>query len=81
VADVPVGMNLELFHLLSALLSEHFLRSCGAVLPALADGGLSVSTVQQAGAALAYRCLEHPDASADMAPRGPAGSLVARTLV
>jgi hypothetical protein len=54
LADVPVGMNLELFPLLSARLSGDFLLNCGAVLPALADRGLPMSTVPWVGAALAY---------------------------
>ena len=54
VANVPVGMNLGLFHLLSALLSGHFLLSRGAVWPALAAGGVPVSALPWAGAALAY---------------------------
>ena len=54
LADIPVGMTLELFSRLSALLSGYFLRSRGAVLPALADRGLPMSAMPWAGAALAY---------------------------
>lgn len=54
LADVPVGTNLGLFWLLWALLSGRFLRSRGAVFPALADGGLPADAVRRSGAALAY---------------------------
>ena len=54
LADVPVGTNLGLFWLLWALISGRFLRSRGAVFPALADGGLPADAVRRSGAALAY---------------------------
>src|SRR3989454_7696235 len=54
LADVPVGTNLGLFWLLWALISGRFLRSRGAVFPALADGELPAEAVRRAGAALAY---------------------------
>ena len=54
VAGVPVGTNLGLFWLLWALISGRFLRSRGAVFPALADGGLAADAVRRSGAALAY---------------------------
>jgi hypothetical protein len=54
VADVPSGTHLGLFWLLWALLSGRFLRSRGAVFPALADGGLPADAVRRSGAALAY---------------------------
>src|SRR2546428_8856658 len=53
VADVPVGTNLGLFWLLWALLAGRFLLSRGAVVPALADGGLAADAVRRSGAALA----------------------------
>ena len=53
LADVPVGTNLGLFWLLWALLSGRFLRSRGAVFPALADGGLPAAAGRRSGAALA----------------------------
>lgn len=54
VASVPVGTNLGLFHLLWMLLSGHLLQSRGAVIPGLADFGLSVTAVRRAWAALTY---------------------------
>src|SRR5436190_23523967 len=51
--DVPVGTNLALFHLLWTLLSGRLLASRGAVIPALADTGLSAAAVRRAWAALA----------------------------
>ena len=51
VADVPVGTNLGLFWVLWALISGRFLRSRGAVFPALADGGLPADAVRRSGAA------------------------------
>src|SRR2546425_2988173 len=54
VADVPVGTNLGVFWLLWALISGRFLLSRGAVIPALADGGLPADAVRRSGAALAY---------------------------
>jgi len=54
VADVPLGTNLGLFHLLWTLLSGRLLQSRGAVIPALADFGLGAAAVRRAWAALAY---------------------------
>jgi len=54
VACVPVGTNLGLFHLLWMLLSGRLLQSRGAVIPGLADFGLSAAAVRRAWAALAY---------------------------
>jgi hypothetical protein len=54
VASVPVGTNLGLFHLLGMLLSGRLLQSRGAVIPGLADFGLSVAAVRRAWAALTY---------------------------
>src|SRR5262249_45173622 len=56
VADVPLGTNLGLFHLLWTLLSGRLLQSRGAVLPALADVGLAAAAARRAWAALAYGC-------------------------
>jgi hypothetical protein len=56
VADVPLGTNLGLFHLLWTLLSGRLLQSRGAVIPALADFGLGAAAVRRAWAALAYGC-------------------------
>src|SRR5215510_15952492 len=53
-ADVPVGTTLGRFWRLWALISGRFLRSRGAVFPALADGGLPADAVRRSGAALAY---------------------------
>ena len=53
VASVPVGTNLGLFHLLWMLLSGRLLQSRGAVIPGLADFGLSAAAVRRAWAALA----------------------------
>ena len=49
-AEGPVGTHLGLFGLLWALLSGRFLRSRGAVFPALADGGLPAEAVRRSGA-------------------------------
>jgi hypothetical protein len=54
LTEVPVGTNLGLFWLFWALISGRFLRSRGAVFPALADGGLPADAVRRSGAALAY---------------------------
>jgi hypothetical protein len=54
VADVPLGTNLGLFHLLWTLLSGRLLQSRGAVIPALAAFGLGAAAVRRAWAALAY---------------------------
>src|SRR5262245_61073243 len=56
VADVPLGTNLGLFHLLWTRLSGRLLQSRGAVIPALADFGLGAAAVRRAWAALAYGC-------------------------
>src|SRR5262249_39917153 len=53
-ADVPIGTNLGLFWRLWALISGRFLRSRGAVFPALADGGRPAAAVRRSAAALAY---------------------------
>src|SRR2546428_7826789 len=54
VAGVPLGTNLGLFHLLWMLLSGRLLQSRGAVIPGLADFGLSAAAVRRAWAARAY---------------------------
>ena len=54
LSDVPLGTNLGLFHLLWMLLSGRLLQSRGAVIPGLADFGLSAAAVRRAWAALAY---------------------------
>jgi hypothetical protein len=54
IAGVPIGTNLGLCHLLWRLLSGRLLQSRGAVLPGLADCGLSAAAVRRAWAALAY---------------------------
>jgi hypothetical protein len=54
LADVPLGTSLGLFHLLWRLLSGRLLQSRGAVIPGLADFGLSAAAVRRAWAALAY---------------------------
>jgi hypothetical protein len=54
VADVPIGTNLGLFHLLWMLVSGHLLQSRGAVIPGLAAFGLPAAAVRRAWAALAY---------------------------
>jgi hypothetical protein len=54
VADVPLGTNLGLFHLLWTLRSGRLLQSRGAVIPARADFGLGAAAVRRAWAALAY---------------------------
>jgi hypothetical protein len=56
VSSVPVGTNLGLFHLFWMLLSGRLLASRGAVIPGLADFGLSAAGVRRAWAALAYGC-------------------------
>lgn len=53
VADVPLGTNVDLFHLLWTLLSGRLLQGRGAVIPALAAVGLAAATVRRAWAALA----------------------------
>src|SRR5215471_13121000 len=54
VADVPLGTNVGLCHLLWTLLRGRLLQSRGAVIPALADFGLGAAAVRRAWAALAY---------------------------
>lgn len=54
VSSVPIGTNLGLFHLLWMLLSGRLLHSRGAIIPGLADFGLSAAAVRRAWAALAY---------------------------
>ncbi|MGE3540644.1 MAG: hypothetical protein AB7N91_24790 [Candidatus Tectimicrobiota bacterium] len=54
VADVPMGTNLGLFHLLWMLLSGRLLQSRGAVMPGLADVGRAAAAARRAWAALAY---------------------------
>lgn len=54
VKQVPVGTNLALLHLLWAMLSGAFLRSRGAVFPALKLAGFAVSQIRRCGQAL--RC-------------------------
>ena len=54
VAQVPVGTNLGLFHLLWTLLSGRLLQSRGAVIPALAAFRLAATAGRQAWAALEY---------------------------
>ncbi|HSX79743.1 MAG TPA: hypothetical protein VLQ80_14375 [Candidatus Saccharimonadia bacterium] len=56
VADVPLGTNLGLFHLLWMLLSGRLLQSRGAVIPGLTDFGLAAAAARRAWAALAYGC-------------------------
>jgi hypothetical protein len=52
--DVPLGTNLALFTLLWMLMSGRLLQSRGAVIPGLADLGLSEDAIRRAWAALAY---------------------------
>jgi len=54
LAEVPVGTNLALFHLLLALLSGRLLIFRGAIFPALADLGLSEGAVRRSARALSY---------------------------
>ena len=54
VSSVPIGTNLGLFHLLWMLLSGRLLHRRGAIIPGLADFGLSAAAVRRAWAALAY---------------------------
>src|SRR6266851_3287582 len=56
VAEVPIGTNLGLFHLLWMLLSGRLLQSRGAVIPGLTDFGLAAAAARRAWAALAYGC-------------------------
>lgn len=52
LADVPLGTNLSLLHLLFALLSGRFLASRGAVFAALDSLGLPPDAVYRGNAAL-----------------------------
>lgn len=54
LSDVPLGTSLGLFHLLGMLLSGRLRQSRGAVIPGLADFGLSAAAVRRAWAARAY---------------------------
>lgn len=54
LAEVPVGTNLGLFHLLWTLMAGRFLNARGAVFPAVHDTGLSAQAVRRANNALAY---------------------------
>jgi len=54
LAQVPLGTNLGLLHLLFALLSGRFLQSRGAIFPALQDLGLPKEAVRRSEAALCY---------------------------
>jgi hypothetical protein len=54
VQSVPVGTNVGLLHLIWMLFSGRLLSSRGAVIPGLADWGLSPSAVRRSEAALAY---------------------------
>ncbi len=54
VADLPIGTNLAVFHLLWAVLSGRLLESRGAIIPALSASGLSTDAIRRAWAALAY---------------------------
>ena len=52
VKDAPVGTNLALLHLLWAMLSGAFLKSRGAIFPALQLAGFTVGQTRRAGQAL-----------------------------
>ena len=54
LADVPLGTNLGLLHLLVALMSGRFLAARGAVFAALDSLGLAPAAVHRASAALSY---------------------------
>ena len=54
VKDAPVGTNLALLHLLWAMLSGAFLRSRGALFPALQLAGFTAAQIRRCGQAL--RC-------------------------
>jgi len=54
LASVPVGTNLGLLYLLWMLLSGRLLQSRGALIPGLADMGLSDDAVRRSWAALCY---------------------------
>lgn len=58
VADLPIGTNLAVFHLLWAVLSGRLLESRGAIIPALAASGLAMDAIRRAWAALAYGAWE-----------------------
>jgi len=52
VRQVPIGTNLAHLHLLWAMLNGSFLRSPGAVLPALQVVGFRASQIRRCGQAL-----------------------------
>jgi hypothetical protein len=52
LAQLPIGTNLALAHLIFTLLAGHLLQSRGALFPALAQTGLTDSQVRAAQAAL-----------------------------
>lgn len=52
VKALPVGTNLALLHLLWAMVSGAFLKSRGAVFPALQFAGFTVAQIRRAGQAL-----------------------------
>jgi len=52
VRQVPIGTNLALLHLLWAMLNGSFLRSRGAVFPALQLAGFTASQIRRCGQAL-----------------------------
>lgn len=52
VAPLPVGTNLGLLHLLGLLVSRRLLASRGAIVPGLAEAGLTDGEVRRAWAAL-----------------------------
>jgi hypothetical protein len=54
LASVPVGTNLGLLYLLWMILSGRLLQSRGALIPGLADMGLSDDAVRRSWAALCY---------------------------
>src|SRR5579862_4971937 len=54
LAKVGVGTNLGLLQIFFALVSGRFLSNRGALVPALADGGLSDAAVRRSVQALAY---------------------------
>lgn len=54
VHKAPIGTNLGLFRLLSAILCGRLLSSRGAIFPALSEQGLSDALVRRSWAALAY---------------------------
>ncbi|MFQ5858068.1 MAG: hypothetical protein ACE5LU_20885, partial [Anaerolineae bacterium] len=54
VQHVPVGTNLALLHFLWTLLNGSFLRSRGAIFPALRDSGFSKEETRRSWAAMRY---------------------------